>query len=64
MIYFTADTHFGHENIIRFCNRPFPDLETMNETLIENWNQRVCSNDTIYIIGDLFFRCGDVEFIL
>lgn len=56
MIYFTADTHFGHANIIKFCNRPFSDVHEMNEYMIAAWNERVCDNDTVFIIGDMFFK--------
>ena len=64
MIYFTADTHFDHGNIIRFCNRPFATVEKMNETLISNWNRKVHANDTVFIMGDMFFRTTDPEPIL
>ena len=64
MIFFTADTHFGHKNILKLCNRPFETIEEMNETLIENWNHRVSGMDTVYIVGDMFFRCSDSEAIL
>ncbi len=40
-VFFTSDTHFNHTNIIRFCSRPFKDVEHMNETLIANWNRVV-----------------------
>ena len=56
MIYFTADTHFDHANIIRFCNRPFATVEEMNETLIANWNRKVHGNDTVYILGYKFYN--------
>lgn len=56
MFYFTADCHFGHSNVIRFCNRPFFDAEEMDRCLLENWNSRVRPADTVYIIGDMFFR--------
>ena len=55
-IYFTSDTHFGHENVISFSNRPFENLEEMEKVLIENWNARVRPNDDIYIIGDFAWR--------
>ncbi len=64
MIYFIADTHFGHENVIKFCDRPFACADEMNEALISNWNERVNGNDTVYIIGDMFFRCREPESIL
>ena len=43
-VFFTSDTHFWHENIIKFCNRPFSSIEEMNDTIIENWNKVVDEN--------------------
>lgn len=56
MIYYIADTHFGHANVIKHDNRPFDSVDEMDRVLIENWNNRVNKTDEIYIIGDLQFR--------
>lgn len=53
-IYFTSDHHFGHANIIRYSQRPFADVEEMNETLIANWNAVVGEHDLVYHLGDIF----------
>ena len=58
MIYFTADTHFYHVNIINICKRPFANVEQMNITLIQNWNSCVNYDDEIYILGDFMFKDG------
>ena len=55
-IFYTADLHLGHENVIKFCNRPFANAGEMNEALIKNWNEVVTDEDTVYILGDLAFR--------
>jgi calcineurin-like phosphoesterase family protein len=55
LIYFTADVHAFHENIIKHVNRPFANAAEMNAALIDNWNQRVQPNDQIYILGDFSF---------
>ena len=52
MIYFTSDTHFYHDNIRGYCNRPFDNVEIMNEAMIERWNKIVTPEDTIYHLGD------------
>ena len=64
MYYYIADPHFGHENILQLCGRPFDSVEAMNEALIAAWNERVTGNDTAFILGDLFYRCADPEPIL
>lgn len=58
--FFTSDTHFGHANIIRFCNRPFKNVEEMDEALIENWNKVVSKNDTVFHLGDFAFGGSSV----
>jgi calcineurin-like phosphoesterase family protein len=57
--WFTADTHFGHENIIKYTNRPFDSASHMNEILIANWNSVVGPNDPVYHLGD--FALSGVE---
>ncbi len=56
MLYYVSDLHFGHENVIKMCNRPFSTIEEMDEALIRNWNSVVHANDVVYILGDLIFK--------
>lgn len=58
-IWFISDTHFGHSNIIKYCNRPFNTIEDMNNCLIDNINKTVKKEDVLYHLGDFCF--GDAE---
>lgn len=51
-IWFTADFHLGHKNIIRYCNRPFGTVEEMNQEILERLNARAKANDILYFLGD------------
>lgn len=57
--YYIADTHFGHANIIRFCNRPFDDVRDMDRTMAEYWNLRVTDDDDVYIVGDFIYKSAE-----
>ena len=54
-LYFTSDLHFGHRNVIRFCNRPFKNEKEMGDKLIENWNSTVTNDDIVFVLGDTFW---------
>ena len=56
-LFFTADTHFWHKNIMKFTDRPWDTLEEMNEGIIQRWNETVPEDGVVYILGDVFF-CG------
>lgn len=51
-IFFTADHHFGHANIIKYCNRPYTSVTEMDRDLIARWNAVVGENDVVYHLGD------------
>lgn len=51
-IYFIADTHFTEENIIKYENRPFKNVQEMDDSLINAWNKIVTDEDMVYVLGD------------
>lgn len=59
MIYITSDLHLGHRNIIKYCNRPFNNVQEMNESIIDIINNTVNVDDSLYILGDFAFRGKD-----
>jgi len=61
MTYFTADTHFCHNNIIWSCNRPFKNVLEMNREMINRWNSYVTDHDEIYILGDFLYKGTGIE---
>ena len=54
-IFFSSDQHFGHRNVVKFCNRPYADEKEMGKALIENWNNVVGPDDIIVTMGDFFW---------
>jgi len=52
MRYWTSDPHFGHLNVIRYCNRPYNTVDQMNLALVANWNSVVQPEDTVVCVGD------------
>lgn len=56
MIWFTSDWHLNHYNILKYCNRPFKDVNQMNEIIINNYNSVVKEKDIVYFLGDFAFK--------
>ena len=64
MNFYIADMHFGHKNILTYDNRPFSTTQEMDRALITNWNDVVTDNDTVYVLGDIFWIAEDAENII
>lgn len=57
-MWFTADTHFGHDAVIAHGNRPWDSVDEMDEGLVAAWNAVVGARDTVWHLGDLAFLSG------
>lgn len=53
--FYISDLHFSHKNVLGFDNRPFKDVDEMNNELIRRWNSVVSDGDIVYILGDMFW---------
>ena len=58
-MFFTSDTHFCHTNIIKYCKRPFKDVEENDAELIRRWNEKVPEDGIVFHLGDVAF--GDPD---
>lgn len=61
MIFFSSDQHYWHNNVIRYCNRPFTSVEEMNELMVLAWNMNVKPDDIVYNLGDFSLAFRAVE---
>ena len=55
----SGDHHFGHANVIKYCNRPYVNVTEMDNELISIWNSYVAPKDIVYYLGD--FTLGNEE---
>lgn len=54
--WYTADPHFGHANILSYCDRPFSSIEEMDAALLAMFRRMVAPEDRLIILGDFMFR--------
>lgn len=66
-IFFTADTHFGHQNILKYYPRRVDkfggsgNIYSVDQKIIEEWNSHVSKNDDVYHLGD-FSMCKSTSY--
>lgn len=53
-IWIISDLHLGHDNIIKYCNRPFENTYYMNQCIRDNWNSVVKPQDIVWNLGDVY----------
>lgn len=55
MQWYTAGTHFGHDNIIKHCKYPSKSSQDMGANTVANIQNFVEDADDLWIVGDFAF---------
>ena len=63
MNYYISDYHFNHAKMLEYDERPFANVKEMEDALVENWNTTVKPGDTVYILGDFYWKGKDEDWI-
>ncbi len=63
---YISDLHFYHEGAIKMDERNFPDVRTMNQYMIDQWNSKVKGGDMVIVLGDFFWTKNpdEVNYVL
>jgi len=51
--FISSDFHILHNAILRYDQRPFSNIEEMNQAILDNHNSVVKPTDNFYFLGDL-----------
>ena len=54
-VFFTADLHLFHDNILWMNKRPFKDCDEMYEYFVKEWNSKVGPDDYVFVLGDVLW---------
>ena len=54
-IFVIVYSHFSHETMIKYCDRPFKNVHEVNKVIIKNWNEVVEKDDIAYCLGNSDF---------
>lgn len=60
-IFFTSDQHYYHQNVIKYCARPYENTDDMHKDMIDKYNATVKPSDTTYHLGDFSLAFRPVE---
>lgn len=63
MRWFTSDIHFSHQNILKYCDRPWATIEEMNIGIIERFNALIKPEDEVYCFGDFSLSWQGAEIV-
>jgi calcineurin-like phosphoesterase family protein len=62
--FFTSDWHISHENVLKYDERPFKDLNDMHESLIKRYNACVPNSGICYFLGDMGNKTEDMKKVI
>lgn len=61
-IFVISDTHFFHDNILKYCKREGEStVEEMHENMIKEWNSVVKDGDIVIHLGDVAMKLGSKQ---